>query len=391
MPDFDLDLFSDRAFSGRLRMENYMVVAAVLAATLAVASSGSASKPTLAALFTPAAFKLSMKEFDSRLGPATRVYGLYQRVYDVNGCKVEAQGKDSVNYLALELSDKCSFDLNVFFPKTPLGQVNKLTFGDIDKSLPDGDFSADCILDCARRPNPGFYLGAGSGEGAKPFYYLEAKTGLNTPGARDAAGVWAKTMARKGERWIKAAKFNCERTFYAEGRKAFRPVRVTTVAIGVLPAGWEGKCKGRFLLGPPATPREAAYGRAHHFSPDIPRDSVSFFPADFPKAYRRWRAMLPTELKQQRWAAAFEGVGGDILRITVAGKPMRFAEACQEHACYNDVFMLFSPDQQRTVGLVRLGHGETDEKVLVVGDPTWAELRCLNALGGPPQKGLPAC
>jgi hypothetical protein len=83
--------------------------------------------------------------------------------------------------------------------------------------------------------------------------------------------------------------------------------------------------------------------------------------------------------------------GGAIGQVWVAGRPMLAGSVCKPGECPgNDASILFTPDQRRVVGFVRVdGHGDGpgDGKITMIGKPSGDELTCLLSL----PSGRPIC
>jgi hypothetical protein len=113
-------------------------------------------------------------------------------------------------------------------------------------------------------------------------------------------------------------------------------------------------------------------------------------PKLYPLAAARWREILPEPMRATPWLATFNGVSAPVRPIVVGDAAMVYAWACRPHDCdRNNLNLLVSADQRRVVGIVRwttdrkappAGSGERHTSLLIVGEPTGAELTCLRAL-----------
>jgi hypothetical protein len=109
---------------------------------------------------------------------------------------------------------------------------------------------------------------------------------------------------------------------------------------------------------------------------------VSDIPKLFPALYVSWTKSLPSELGPlPDWLAKFLGVGSPIRDVSVGGAAMKFATTCKPHDCGDNIAgVLFSPQRNRIVALVRLSSNGPASSLLIVGPMTGAELTCTQRL-----------
>lgn len=151
--------------------------------------------------------------------------------YIVEGCTVTAHVSGStITALGLELSPKCTFDLNVFFPVAGKPQFPLAHRATINKF--DGDFRADCLGMCGNAYDPSVYK---IGHTSRAWGDLDVRVNvlLTSKAAIDAAVAWEAAMKKaESEDWMLALKFNCTDKYNSPASEAFRNVRITSIVIG---------------------------------------------------------------------------------------------------------------------------------------------------------------
>ena len=114
------------------------------------------------------------------------------------------------------------------------------------------------------------------------------------------------------------------------------------------------------------------------------RPYLSDLPKLYPAAYTLWTQSLPYALGPlPDWLAGLKGVVTPIRDVSVGGVPMKFGTTCMPHDCGGNISgVLFSPQGNRIVALVRLGSKGTASNVMIVGSMTSAEISCVQRLIG---------
>ncbi len=159
------------------------------------------------------------------------------KTYKVDGCLVTATyDEGSVRSLRLELSPKCTFDLNKFLKKNnpynhyakypPLYQT---TFGQLESLTADSQFMTDCLRECGNIADPSVYEYFGFSH-VDNFLDIMVEVTPET----DASFKWEKAMKKaEGEDWVLETKFNCQLTKYdAIAHSTFKKIRITAITVG---------------------------------------------------------------------------------------------------------------------------------------------------------------
>ena len=109
---------------------------------------------------------------------------------------------------------------------------------------------------------------------------------------------------------------------------------------------------------------------------------LSDLPKLYPAAYTLWTQSLPYALGPlPDWLAGLKGVVTPIRDVSVGGVPMKFGTTCMPHDCGGNISgVLFSPQGNRIVALVRLGSKGPASNVMIVGSMTSAEMSCVQRL-----------
>ena len=203
---------------------------------LTVSDTASAAKPVkLAQVFDPEMINADVAYFERVTGPARNTYG-DTKIYKVGGCEVTATvAAGSVRSVRIDLSPKCTFNINKFLPnfsgKFP--PTHTLTFGKFDSLTGgNGQFYADCLAQCGNAADPVIYV---HWYGSRADLVLEVMlevVQVSGP-ALSAADTWQAAMGKaEDEDWIIDAKFNCTRKYDAIAHQAFRDVTITAITIG---------------------------------------------------------------------------------------------------------------------------------------------------------------
>jgi len=110
---------------------------------------------------------------------------------------------------------------------------------------------------------------------------------------------------------------------------------------------------------------------------------LSDFPKLYPAGYTKWSQSLPYGLGTlPEWLTAFKGVVSPLRDVSVGGAPMKFGTTCKPHDCGGNIAgILYSPQRNRIVGLVRLSAKDfTSSSLLLVGPASSAEFICIQRL-----------
>ena len=101
-------------------------------------------------------------------------------------------------------------------------------------------------------------------------------------------------------------------------------------------------------------------------------------PELLPQAHQRWQqAVQAAGVAAPPWVVSLKGTAAPLRRVTLGGQPMVTGWICQPHDCGgNELVLLFSEDQARIFGLLRLtdDRGQATEKP--IGTDRADEIRC---------------
>jgi Inhibitor of vertebrate lysozyme (Ivy) len=151
--------------------------------------------------------------------------------------------------------------------------------------------------------------------------------------------------------------------------------RLKHLSLGCALAVWAGSRTGVALA---QAPSDLALG-----------DQTAALARNHPVAYRAYLSELPGGLGSLPWLRHLDrDTSGPVETILVDDHAMLAGFACIPHDCGpNSLYLLFSPDQSRVVGLLHLENSFGKDSVVVFGEPTPAELVCLRR--GPSSGGNP--
>lgn len=102
----------------------------------------------------------------------------------------------------------------------------------------------------------------------------------------------------------------------------------------------------------------------------------------YPAAYALWQQTLPYAIGPlPEWIAKLSGVTTPLKDVTVRGVPMKFGTTCVPHDCGNQAGILFTPRQDRIVGLVHLSSKkDLDQTIMIIGPMSNDEYACVRRL-----------
>lgn len=103
----------------------------------------------------------------------------------------------------------------------------------------------------------------------------------------------------------------------------------------------------------------------------------------YPAAYALWQQTLPYAIGAlPEWIAKLSGVTTPIRDVTVHGVPMKFGTTCLPHDCGgNQAGILFTPRQDRIVGLVELSsRKDLNQTIMIIGPMSNEEYACVRRL-----------
>jgi hypothetical protein len=159
---------------------------------------------------------------------------IHTRIYKVSGCSVAviAQGTRVVS-MGITISQRCQFDLNLFFPGSNFPRLSELTFGKFDQIVRDGVFTADCLGMCGN----GFLEYVYENWVSPHVYDFRQVSLLGNINLDDNVGMaaekWRKEIVKgSGEDYVINGTFNCDKQYDRAAHAAFRNVRVGEIWVG---------------------------------------------------------------------------------------------------------------------------------------------------------------
>jgi len=108
---------------------------------------------------------------------------------------------------------------------------------------------------------------------------------------------------------------------------------------------------------------------------------TSDIPKRFPAAYANWKRTLPYAVHLDDWLVELDGVVSPIRDITMKGAQLKFGTVCLPHDCGSNIAgILFTPDQDRVIALVRLNGLNGAPTIMLIGEMSAFEKSCLQRL-----------
>lgn len=213
-----------------------LLTTGIIFAALTSSISEAGKREHLARVFSPDMLSADLPYFEQVTGPARNTRG-NTKIYLLDGCEVAATViNGSVHTLRVELSSKCTFDLNKFL-QASLGRFpppHKMTFGQFDALTNGGGrFMADCLVSCGNAADPVIYEYR-SGSHADLYLDVMLEAVQAEDGVLAAANMWQDSMKNgEGENWVLETKFNCKQTKYDEvAHKVFKNAKITAITVG---------------------------------------------------------------------------------------------------------------------------------------------------------------
>lgn len=215
-----------------LTLQKFLLASAIVLTT----TQCTPEEDRLRRVFDPEMLSVDLAYFEQTTGIARNTY-VNKKLYKMGDCMVTAYISDgSVRALRLDMSKKCTFDLNEFLHnyKGNFPAPHVMTFGQFDAITGGGGrFFADCLSSCGNAADPIVYE---LWEGSNADMALEVMLEVVQAGdpALAAADKWQAAMEREEEEdWIMYAKFNCSRTKYDQvAHQVFRDVKISAITVG---------------------------------------------------------------------------------------------------------------------------------------------------------------
>ncbi len=212
------------------------------------ATVANAAPSKLEQIFTADMIDADVSYLEQFSGPARNSNEFMKtKTYKVNGCIVTAHldsNEKTVQALTLNVSDKCTFDVNSFVANTnkPFPSANKITFKNLDDSMGGGKFFSDCLIGCGNSYAPSVYEFIHSSHADN---YIDIMIGVeqSTDVVLDASSKWIDAMKKQeGDEWLIATKFNCTEKYDDIARAAFKNIRIDSISIGRLGEPFGSDC-----------------------------------------------------------------------------------------------------------------------------------------------------
>lgn len=153
--------------------------------------------------------------------------------YTVGECDVTLglDERAAVTSVSVRLKPGCAFDASGIAPsERPVRISGALTFAAFERLFGPARYSSPCLRDCGNAYDP-FVDATLAGSRANGFIDVSASAIFAAGPVLDAANVWEEQLiARAGEAYVDATRFNCDPTYEAIPRAAFRAVEVESIA-----------------------------------------------------------------------------------------------------------------------------------------------------------------
>ena len=108
---------------------------------------------------------------------------------------------------------------------------------------------------------------------------------------------------------------------------------------------------------------------------------TSDIPTHFTKVFTRWTATLPQAIGLNDWLTKLDGTASPLRDITLGGTQLKFGTVCVPHDCGQNVAgLLFTPNDDRIVALVKLSSVNGAPTTMLIGQMTNPEASCLQSL-----------
>ncbi|WP_051258079.1 hypothetical protein [Desulfovibrio cuneatus] len=198
-----------------------------------LSGEGGAPQPSIIEqLFSVQTLNMAIPFLESKIGPAKYVSDS-TRSYEVNGCKFQVEGTESVESIRLELSPQCTFNIEKVMGGSGQVMAHQLTFGSFHELAGGGiQYMADCFAGCGNAYDPSVYAFY---QGPRSLGGIEIKAqGLLVDGGNiKAADRFADYLLQKeGEDWLSKTMINCDRKYDQEAQEFLRTVKVTAIEMG---------------------------------------------------------------------------------------------------------------------------------------------------------------
>jgi len=215
----------------------YSVVTVFVFAFFGLSVCSAAKTGKIAKIFSEDMLSVDLAYFEQIAGIAKYTRG-NTKIYYVDNCEVTATVVNgSVTALGLELSSKCTFDLNKFSINTngklpmphnmTLGQFSTLILGDLSFT---GQY-----LRCGSCPDPIIYA-LRIGSHADNWLDILLEMTSNAENQEEATTSWIRAMSgNDGYMNIESDAngiFNCDSKYSALANKLFRYVKISKITIG---------------------------------------------------------------------------------------------------------------------------------------------------------------
>lgn len=189
--------------------------------------------PAVEALFSPDTLGSNREYIEKIIGPAKYVSGDSYK-YRVDECPVEIIYSEG-NVLTLKLQDissKCDFSLDKFFPGRHLGRASTVTFGDILGALGGASLLPACLGTCGNSADPSVNVHY---EGARFEQFVELNASNSYPYRGDNATRAFRAImdATQEKRWADPLyNADCDPRVRTKAALLFADVQIREVSVG---------------------------------------------------------------------------------------------------------------------------------------------------------------
>lgn len=155
--------------------------------------------------------------------------------YTVGACDVTLglDERAAVTSVSIELKPGCAFDASWIAGSERAVRIDgPLTFAAFERLFGPARYSSPCLHDCGNAYDS-FVDAAVPGSRANGFVDISAHAIFAAGPTLDAANLWREQLiARAGEAYVDRTRFNCDATYEAIPRAAFRAVEVDSIEFG---------------------------------------------------------------------------------------------------------------------------------------------------------------
>ena len=155
--------------------------------------------------------------------------------YTVGACEVTLglDERAAVTSVSVQLKSGCTFDASgISGHQRPLTIDGPVTFAEFERLFGRARYTSPCLRDCGNAYDP-FIDAVVAGSRASGFVDVSAHAVFAAGPVLDASNVWEqKLRSSAGDAYVDRGRFNCDATFDAIPRAAFRDVMIESLVFG---------------------------------------------------------------------------------------------------------------------------------------------------------------